>query len=363
MQKARVTLCAAIAAALLLSTSVAAPAAAAQSIPEILGTYLVSGTYSFDDCQLGEPFTVPITIYLIIDQQDGSRFSGYLGYPDQQVVVFTLSGTVGADGAISGTWVYVDEPDNVYHDEAFTGRIADGKADIALTALAGDFETFTCHIDIVLSTETGLLQWSPPDLESGEALPPPRALTFADLPESGEVVVRTDFSPRALLGERPVVEKQTNVTGYNVYRSKTPGVETTPGNLFASVPATTTTVPAPVGDGGSFFVVTATYPEGESNPSNEVSGGVEAATLGPVKVTAAKIVAKGTGFSKPIQVLVDGIPFLAPAKVKPNFTKVTQKGALLTGQALFEYITPGKTVAITFRNANGGIATYVYTRP
>ena len=41
---------------------------------------------------------------------------------------------------------------------------------------------------------------------------------------------------------------------------------------------------------------------------------------------------------------------------------MTQKGNLLTGQSLGQYLTAHDTVAVTFRNENGGVATYVYTR-
>ena len=169
--------------------------------------------------------------------------------------------------------------------------------------------------------------------------------------------------PAAGAPEAAAFERQAGgPTGYNVYRSTTPNVQTTPGNLYTSVPPTVTTVPTPVGTGGSFFVVTATYPAGESGPSNEVSGGIPAANLGVVKVSAGKIAAKGTDFSDTVQVFVDGIPFVAPAKVKAR-KKVVQRGTLLTGQTLGQYITRGKTVAITFRNENGGVATYVHTAP
>ena len=61
-------------------------------------------------------------------------------------------------------------------------------------------------------------------------------------------------------------------------------------------------------------------------------------------------------------VFVDGIPFASSAAVKGS-TKVVQKGNLLTGQSLSDYITSGRQVAITFRNDNGGVATFVYSKP
>jgi hypothetical protein len=81
-----------------------------------------------------------------------------------------------------------------------------------------------------------------------------------------------------------------------------------------------------------------------------------------VKVAATKIVAKGRDFSHTVLVFVDGIPFAAPAKVKGT-TKVTQKGNLITGQSLSQYVTSGRRVLITFRNESGGIASFFYTKP
>ena len=151
-------------------------------------------------------------------------------------------------------------------------------------------------------------------------------------------------------------------TGYKVYRSSSPNVSTTSENLFAQVPPSQTSLPTGASASGSFFVVTTTYAGGESQASNEVSGGLKPATVTNVKVTSTKIKANGDGFTSTVLVFVDGIPFASGAKVKGG-KKVTQKGALITGQTLGEYLTPGKVVAITFRNADGAIATWVYTKP
>lgn len=152
------------------------------------------------------------------------------------------------------------------------------------------------------------------------------------------------------------------MTGYKVYRSTTPNVQTVPANLFAQLPPSQTGLPTGVSAGGAFFVVTATYETGESGPSNEVSGGLTPATVGSVKVSGTKIKATGAGFTAVVSVFVDGIPFVAPAKVK-NGSKVTQKGTLLTGQTLAQYVTSGRLVTISFRNSDGATATYLYTKP
>jgi len=93
-----------------------------------------------------------------------------------------------------------------------------------------------------------------------------------------------------------------------------------------------------------------------------VSGGVPAATLTTVNVKGPKLVAKGKDFSNPVSVFVDGIPFVATARVKGS-TKVVQKGNLLNGQSIPQYFTSGRTVTITYRNANGGVATKILTVP
>jgi hypothetical protein len=335
----------AVAAAALLASVLVSPAAAQQQPPDVRGTYTVGGAAIVYDCTFeGGDGTVAVTgQQLTVDQQDGDAFSGYIGIPSLQVVTF--SGHVSPEGLIEGTWVFVNDPSGgLYRDETFAGEFVDGKVTIDFDAIFGE-ETVNCHYRLSLASESATLSWSPPDPNAEATLPPPRALTIVPNAEPGTAEKTSDATP----------------TGYNVYRSGTPNVQTTPATLFASVPATQTSLPTSVDPSGSFFVVTATYDAGESGPSNEVSGGVSAATLASVKVTAAKIVAKGSDFSATVQVFVDGIPFASAAKVKGG-KKVTQKGNLLTGLSLGQYLAAHDTVAVTFRNENGGVATYVYTR-
>ena len=153
-----------------------------------------------------------------------------------------------------------------------------------------------------------------------------------------------------------------DLTGYNVYRSTGPNVQPTAANLFRSVPPTQTTVPT--APGGSFFVVTATYGDGaESDPSNEAGAGAGASpTLTKVKVTAAKVTAKGGVFTSQVQVFLDGIPFVAPSVVKKG-KKVVQSGTLLTGETIAAYLGAHNNQAIvTFRNSNGALATFAYSK-
>jgi|GEM_PF-226243 len=82
------------------------------------------------------------------------------------------------------------------------------------------------------------------------------------------------------------------ITGYNVYRSTSAGVATTPENLIATV--SDTTIYDDWGDGGNglqngtpyYYVVTAVYSSGESTPSNEATATpVNAPPLPPQNLT------------------------------------------------------------------------------
>lgn len=191
------------------------------------------------------------------------------------------------------------------------------------------------------------LNWDAPDASSPLPLPPPERLQATPI-----------GSPAATAVEPILWRRGGAVKGYNVYTSTTSPVATTPQNFFTSVPPTMTSAAVPTSSGGSFFVVTATYDSGESPPSNEASADVPAATLsGALKVTATKVVVNGTGFTPTVQVFLDGIPFLSPAKVKKNNTRVQQKGTLVTGQTVGAYLaSKGGVVLVQVRNSNGGIA-------
>lgn len=180
----------------------------------------------------------------------------------------------------------------------------------------------------------------PPPPGLGDLLPAPRRL----------VVESTEGSTSRAFGSSPV-------RGYNVYRSNKPGVVPSPGALLTSIPPGQTSTNAPVAPGGTFFVVTAVYDDGESAPSNEGSAEVPAAAIARVKVTSAKVTLTGTDFTDAVTVFVDGIPFVSPATVKKNNSKVVQKGLLVTGQTLGQYLAAYPAVLISVRNSNGGIAT------
>ncbi len=199
------------------------------------------------------------------------------------------------------------------------------------------------------------LAWLPPDPNEPVPFPPPRSLTVSPLPSNAVTVHSTSRPDLPGIARGP----RATLVGYNIYRSNQPGAGPVPANFFTQVPAGTTTVAVPTSPGGSFFVVTGQYDSGESGPSNEASGNVDAAELETVRVRNSKIVATGEGFTEEVQVFVDGIPFARAARVKNEATKVVQKGTLVTGQSIGQYIASHGGVAIvSFRNSNGGIATY-----
>lgn len=218
-------------------------------------------------------------------------------------------------------------------------------------------DSFATVTTTVRSAGVAIISWEPPDLESPDAEPPPRNLV-ADLDPQ-----RTSFAPSVRLAPpRTVGARRADPPSYyNIYTSNVPGVGPNQANFFTTVPATTTTTTAPVAPGGSFFVVTAGYPTGESSPTNEDGAGeIEGPTVNSIVVNAKKVTVKGTGFAAPMQIFVDGIPFATPAKVKA--AKVNQKGRLLTGQTLAEYARVGQTIEVTVRAADGGTTTIPVAR-
>ena len=216
-------------------------------------------------------------------------------------------------------------------------------AGAAVTATATDPEGDTSEF---CECTRARLAWAAPTTPGG----PPSQLVITPV-----AMGRSDqpTSPRA------------DVTGYNVYRSTTMPVATVSGNLFTSVPPTMTSVDVPSSSGG-FFTVTATYGDGsESGPSND-AGMPQAPSVSSIALKgASKLVITGTNFSAETGVFVDGIPFVAAAKVKRG-TRVMQKGSLLTGETVRHYLgsrTPGpdghRQVLVGVRNNLGAVGTFL----
>jgi hypothetical protein len=222
-------------------------------------------------------------------------------------------------------------------------EVPGGSITATATSAGGSTSEFSLCVELALS-------WQPPDAASTASEPPPRDLsaTLASRLGAPDPVA-------ALLGRVGSGPRGNPVTGYKVYRSNAPNVQPTPANFFTSVPPTTTAAGAGVFAGGTFFVVTATYPTGESGPSNEVETGVPP-TITSLKATGSKVTAKGSGFTSDVLVTVDGIPFQSPAVVKSGNRKVVQRGVLITGETLGDYARSRGMVSILVRNSTGGIA-------
>jgi hypothetical protein len=89
----------------------------------------------------------------------------------------------------------------------------------------------------------------------------------------------------------------------------------------------------------------------------------QAPEIASVKVKLAKgtLTVTGSGFASEVEVFVDGIPFVSPARLKNG--KVVQKGALANGMRLQDYLRRGVPVAVVVRNAGAGADHAVYTLP
>jgi uncharacterized repeat protein (TIGR01451 family) len=213
--------------------------------------------------------------------------------------------------------------------------------------LANNAESASARVQ---SIGEAVLAWEPPDVTSGDA-PPPTNLVVDTRAASTSAKDAGAPSVARAAGDAPL--------SYNVYVSSSPNVATTDENLWETVPANQTTTTAPVAPGGSFFTVTAQYATGESGASNvDGDGDAAGATLTSVKLTSSKIVAKGSGFSDTVEVLIDGVPFVDAAKVKSANTKAVQKGSLAIGMTLDEYTAGGTSFLVVVRNDDGGVSAW-----
>lgn len=225
------------------------------------------------------------------------------------------------------------------------GRNIDMMASVASSAADPELTDNLATASVVVFTSSAFrLDWDSPDPGSGIALPPPLHLV------AGEVAAAP--APAATGGDRGAL------LGYNVYRAARPDVVPSAGNLHQSIPGTSTTATALASPGGTFFVVTAVYGDGESAASNEASADVPTARLSSVKVTASKIVANGSGFSATVDMFVDGIPFATEAVRKRSGARFVQKGTLVSGETIGGYLASHPVVLITLRNENGGVVAY-----
>ena len=110
-------------------------------------------------------------------------------------------------------------------------------------------------------------------------------------------------------------------------------------------------------------MVTAPDPNGESGETNAASGGIPEPDIESFQIKGGKVVINGTGFTDSVTVFIDGIPFNKAAKVKKENTRVQQKGRLLTGQSVTEYLNQqGGVVLVSVLNSDTGIGTFLYRR-
>jgi hypothetical protein len=317
--------------------------------PNIVGSYDTAGAFSYVNCgDLGVPETTfPLVADLTITDQTGGQFHGTVFDDGQGGSFISFQGTVNAAGQISGTWQITNIPDDGILNEHFVGAVENGRITVDFTADFGfEGEEIFCSMLISLSSGAIFLSWTPPDEASGAALPPPRDLTVVPLTLPGRQA--GESTPGSA------------VTGYKVYRSSQPNVQPSPNNIFATLPPGQTAVPASAGLRGSYFVVTACYAAGESDPSNEV---VASATPGPTILdfnpTNKKITALGTGFVQGTTMEINGVGFVAAPKVKPTGTKFTQKGKLANGMTIKRALQQEGPIQITFRNPDGGVTNLV----
>lgn len=119
-------------------------------------------------------------------------------------------------------------------------------------------------------------------------------------------------------------------------------------------------------------------PDGRVVVAGEVSSGTAARygeVFGPpgpqitsirVRRNAAGVIVltmKGTAIREGARVFVDGVAFVAGAKLSANRAKLTQKGLLVDGRTISAAFPTGQLVVVTVTNADGGFAAVEYAKP
>lgn len=114
--------------------------------------------------------------------------------------------------------------------------------------------------------------------------------------------------------------------------------------------------------------ITATATNNATGDTSEFSACASALPPSPppavsqVSVFDDLIIATGTGFTAPVQVLIDGVGFTSPAIAESDGSGVRQSGALTNGMTIAETVLPGKTIQIEIVNSGGARITYSYTQ-
>jgi hypothetical protein len=243
-----------------------------------------------------------------------------LGFGEGGVLVGVANATSDGSGAV----------------DAAVSLPLDAVAERSITATATNASGNTSEFSLSIALDAS---WDLPDPNAGPN-PPPRNLVIAR-PGTGPAKTSGARAPRDLLG-------------FNVYRRSGRNFQADASSRFQSqVPMASVATFAL--SSGSFFRITAVYSTGESAPTDAVPGGVPP-LLSSIRLKGAKIVADGAGFTTPLVVLLDGIPFVKPAKVKKANTRVLQKDPLLIGTIASQLDRQSGVGTVMIRTSDGGTA-------
>lgn len=195
------------------------------------------------------------------------------------------------------------------------------------------------------------LSWSAPASAGG----PPMNLTISENPPPlGADAAESAAAPGA-------------VVGYNVYRSRTSPVQITQANLVATSPASKTSMNVPARNGG-LYVVTAQYADGTQSAASNEAGTAGSPQVVSIRLQGtSKLIIDGSNFSANASIVVDGLAFTSPAKIKRGGTRIIQKGLLTTGQTVRQHLTSRSIGAngqrsslIGVRNRSGAVAVAIF---
>jgi hypothetical protein len=201
---------------------------------------------------------------------------------------------------------------------------------------------------VVQGGGVALLSWDQPTPTTGDATPAPENLQIGPGTSSPTYTPSTGFSP---------VPAQTGpcaLTRVQIYKSDSPTVQVSPGNLWGAPSETLVHANVPVAPQGSSFVLTNVWNCGGALTQSTASSVVTVPSgpaISKVKITS-KLKISGTGFTGPVQVFVNGVGFAEPAAV--GKTAVTQSGSLTDGTTISGL--PNQPLLITVQNSDGGLA-------
>jgi uncharacterized repeat protein (TIGR01451 family) len=200
------------------------------------------------------------------------------------------------------------------------------------------------------------LSWDQPPPTSGNPTPAPINLRV----NVGDLVSANSLSDDASSFNSGISPSAIcTLVGYNIFISSGQTVQPIPSNLWKTVSAGMLTSNVPVAPSGSSYLVTAVWhcsagnkDSGPSNPQSVPGGG----NIDTVDISS-QLNIRGSGFTDNVEVFIDGVGFRKNARLK-NGKQVVQKGALLDGRSIDQILAPGKSVLLTVRNTNGGVASF-----